>query len=169
MENEVLKPIKGYEGIYDISNKGRVYSVRTRKYLKSKPNTRGYMQVDLCVNGIHKMAFVHRLVADAFLDNPHGYPQVNHKDENILNNQADNLEWCTPLHNLLYGTRVERIVQHHKKAVEQLDMIGNVIRRFESLADAEKLCGYNHANISNCCNGKIKSAYGFRWRFVAEV
>ena len=169
MEYELLKPIKGYEGVYEISNQGRVYSVRTGKFLKPKPNTRGYLQVDLCVKGSHKMAFVHRLVADAFLDNPHNYPQVNHKDENILNNHADNLEWCTPLHNLLYGTRVERIIQHHKKAVEQLDMSGNVVRLFESLADAEKLCGYNHANISNCCNGKLKSAYGFRWRFVAEV
>ena len=84
MGNEVQKPIKGYEGIYNISNKGRVYSVRTGNFFKSKPNTRGYLQVDLCVNGLHKMAYVHRLVADAFLENPNNFPQVNHKDENIL-------------------------------------------------------------------------------------
>lgn len=114
----------------------------------------------------HKMLYVHRIVAEAFLDNDDSLNEVNHKDENVQNNHVDNLEWCSKKYNLSYGTRIERIVQHFKKSVAQIDMDGNVVRIFDSLSDAERIFGYNHSNVSNCCNGKIPTAYGYKWRFV---
>lgn len=168
MEGEIFKPIEGYEGVYEVSNYGRVYSNRTHKFLKAKPNTRGYLQVDLSVSGVHKMAYIHRLVARAFLNNPNGLTEVNHKDEDKRNNRSDNLEWCTGSYNLSYGTRIQRIAKKIMRAVEQLDKNGNVLMTFESLAEAERN-GYNHANVSNCCHGKSKTAYGYQWRFALEV
>lgn len=161
---EEFKPVAGYEGLYEVSNRGRIYSIRSGKILRPKSNGRGYLQVTLAGNGGHKMAYVHRLVAIAFL--PDTGEEVNHKDENVQNNAVENLEWCTRHYNLRFGTRVDRIVQHHKKPVEQLDMNGCVIRVFGSVAEVERLFGYNHSNISNCCNGKLKSAYGSKWRFT---
>lgn len=166
---EIWKPVTGYEDIYSVSNYGRVYSHIKNKILKSKSNGRGYLQTCLTKNKVQKMHYIHRLVADAFCENPNNFPEVNHKDENVQNNRADNLEWCTSHYNLRYGTRINRIMQHHKKSVKQLDMSGNIIEIFESLADAERLGGYNHSNVSNCCNGKLDTAYGYRWEFVSEV
>lgn len=166
--NEVWRYVPEYDELYSVSNYGRIYSHITNKILKPKSNGRGYLQVQLTKNKIHKMHFVHRLVAKAFCANPDNLPEVNHKDENILNNEATNLEWCTSQYNLAYGTRVSRIVQHHIKAVKQLDLNGNTIKIFDSLADAERICGYHHSNISNCCNGKLHTAYGYKWEFVLE-
>ena len=109
------------------------------------------------------------MVANEFCPNDSNFPEVNHKDENIQNNRADNLEWCTLEFNLKYGTRINRITQYHKKAVKQIDLSGKLINVFDSLADAERMGGYNHANISKCCNGKSKTAYGYKWEFVLEV
>lgn len=117
---EEWREIEGYEGLYQVSNLGRVKSL-FRVVIRSngKPNTvnekilkygmnRGYCAVVLCKNGKRKMYKVHRLVAMAFLSNPHNLPEVNHKDENKKNNCVDNLEWCTPKYNTNYGTCIER-------------------------------------------------------------
>ena len=163
---EVFKSVVGYEGLYTVSNYGRIYSLQKNKFLRSKSNGRGYLQVMLTKGKEHKMLYVHRIVAEAFLDNDDSLNEVNHKDENVQNNHVDNLEWCSKKYNLSYGTRIERIVQHFKKSVAQIDMDGNVVRIFDSLSDAERIFGYNHSNVSNCCNGKIPTAYGYKWRFV---
>lgn len=164
--SEVFVPVVGYEDLYKISNYGRIYSIKKCKYLRPKSNGRGYLQIELTKNKIHKMHYVHRLVASAFLPNPNNFPQVNHKDENNQNNYIENLEWCDAKHNLSYGTRVDRIASKRKKPVLQLSLDGKVVMRFDGLSDAERICGYNHANISNCCNGKILSAYGHKWKFA---
>ena len=112
---EIFKDIKGYPG-YQISNLGRVWSIKTQRYLKGTVSMSGYVYVHLtAANGKHKKERLHRLVAIAFLDNPDDLPQVNHLDENKLNNCVDNLEWCDAKSNNNYGTRNERISSTRRK------------------------------------------------------
>lgn len=120
---EIWKPIKGYEGLYEVSNLGRVRSLdRCVVYANGQVHihrgkilrpgiSNGYMQVHLCKCGDMKQPLVHRLVADAFIPNPENLPQVNHKDENPSNNEVSNLEWCTSEYNINYGTRKEKVMK----------------------------------------------------------
>lgn len=101
---EIWKDCKGYEGKYQVSNLGRVWSIGSQKYLKGSYDKDGYIQVYLTAkNGKTKIEKIHRLVALAFLDNPNNYPQVNHKDKNKQNNCVDNLEWCDIKYNNTYS------------------------------------------------------------------
>lgn len=109
---EEWKDIKGYEGLYQISSYGRVYSFYSNKVLNTVSNKSrkdGYIQVVLYKNDKRTTFLVHRLVAEAFIDNPNSYPQVNHKDEDKTNNCVSNLEWCTAEYNSNYGTRNKRV------------------------------------------------------------
>lgn len=119
-KEEIWKDIEGYEGLYQVSNLGRVRSfdridrlgrLRPGVILRPLMNTYGYIQVSFCKEGKEKKLQVHRLVAQAFIPNPEGLPQINHKDENPKNNRVDNLEWCDGKYNCNYGTRNERQVQ----------------------------------------------------------
>ena len=105
LENkEIWKDCKGYEGMYQVSNKGRVWSVKRQFVLKGSLDKDGYARVHLTAkNGKTKTEKVHRLVAIAFLENPSNLPQVNHRDENKQNNNADNLEWCDCSYNIIYS------------------------------------------------------------------
>lgn len=108
MEEEIWKDIPDYEGLYQVSNLGRVKRIifTNNKYNFEKETilkgwiTRGYRYVSLCNNGFSKKYRVHRLVAEAFIPNPDNLPMINHKDENKQNNNAKNLEWCTQKENL---------------------------------------------------------------------
>ena len=113
---EIWKDIKGYEGLYQISNYGEVkslekkagFSTRKEKILKQHLDKDGYVKVYLCKNNKVKFLSVHRLIAEAFIPNPNNFPQINHKDENKQNNKIENLEWCTCKYNINYGTRTKR-------------------------------------------------------------
>lgn len=107
-KDEIWKDIKGYEGLYLVSNLGDVYSCLSNKKLKPGSDN-GYLKVNLCKNNKVKQFTVHRLVALAFLPNENNYPCVNHKDENPSNNNVNNLEWCTYKYNNNYGSIRERI------------------------------------------------------------
>ena len=118
MNEEIWKPIEGYEGLYEVSNTGRVRSIdrydsrnhfRRGRILKLSYDTVGYLIVGLHSNGKKKTYLVHRLVAPAFIPNPDNLPQVNHRDEDKTNNRVENLEWCDSKYNLSYGTRNIRI------------------------------------------------------------
>ena len=125
---EIWKDIKGYEGLYQVSNLGRVKSLKRvvvrnnnrpllveEKILKPHILKKGkYLRIGLTKNGIRKMYLVHRLVSEAFIPNPNNYQQVNHKDENTSNNCVSNLEYCDVLYNNNYGTRNKRISEKHK-------------------------------------------------------
>ena len=101
---EEWKEIPGYEGLYEVSNKGNVRNVRRNKLLRLQKTNNGYIRVVLSKNRIKTGFQVHRLVALTFLPNPLNLPQVNHLDENKKNNNIDNLEWCTAKYNINYGT-----------------------------------------------------------------
>lgn len=181
--NEEWKPIEGYEGLYEVSNLGRVRSVARvvkgkgdcQRELKSrllapKNITNGYQQVTLSKDGKPTIRLLHRLVAVAFVPNPDNLNIVNHKDENPANNRADNLEWCTQLYNVNYGTGKERgnaKSNHNRRAVLQCDLEGNVLREFPSIKMAGKITGVMFTNIYMCCRGKYrhKTAGGYKWRY----
>ena len=112
---EEWKDIAGYEGLYKISNKGNVYSCISNKFMTGSVTKSGYRQVILKGNGSIKALSIHRAVAQAFIQNPNNFPQVNHKDENKLNNCVDNLEWCTAKYNTNYGTGKQRKVEAWRK------------------------------------------------------
>ena len=105
----LTKPIKGWEDLYTISSDGKVYSIRSGKYLKPRLSMDGYERVALCRGRNYRREYrVHRLVAEAFIDNPNNLPQVNHKDFNKLNNYIENLEWCTNYENARYSIENNR-------------------------------------------------------------
>ena len=124
----------------------------------------GYLQVQLCKNGIHKIAKIHRLVALHFIPNPNNLPQVNHKNEIKTCNEYWNLEWCDNKYNNNYGSKND----WNKKPIIQLDLSGNYIREFGSIIEAAKYINKNHSHISQGVSGKRKTAYGYIWKLKKE-
>lgn len=160
---EEWKPIKGYEGLYEVSNLGRVKSLNylhTGKegILKANKDNDGYLYVNLYKNNKMKSCTIHRLVAIAFVENPEGYNEVNHIDKNRENSKASNLEWCSRQYNVDYS---------QSKAVIGIDKVSGLIVEFISAKEAARQIGIDNGNISKCCKGKRNSAGGFLW-FYAE-
>ena len=144
---EEWRPVVGYEGLYEVSNLGRVRSldrviidefiengvpcIRKRKFKgmirKQQMTIHGYWQVILNAKGVCIHHRVHRLVAEAFIPNPNHLPCINHKDEDRTNNLPSNLEWCDFMYNNHYGTRLEKIAHARRKIVEQLTMDGQYV------------------------------------------
>lgn len=160
---EIWKPVplKEFELNYEVSSLGRVKSIGTyntckRGILNPMIDTSGYEHVKLFNHGLAKDISVHRLVALAFLPNPSNLKYVNHKDENPRNNRVDNLEWCTNSYNLIYSVGV---------MVEQYTKEGQLIKVFNSVADASRELGIPTTNISKCCKGLRKSAGNFIWKY----
>ena len=171
---EIWKDIEEYEGLYQVSNLGRVKSLR-RNIILRQGITNGYKKVKLTVNSIHKDYYIHRLVANAFIQNPDNLPQVNHKDEDKANNCANNLEWCTREYNINYGTINIRKSQkqlndkNKSKPVCQYSKDGCFIKEWKSTMDVKRNLGFNRSYISECCRGKHAYAYGYIWKFKKEI
>ena len=188
---EEWEDIEGYENLYQVSNMGRVKSLGNGKSNKSKLkimktnlNHKGYPMISLCKDGKNKGYSVHRLVAKAFIPNPDNLPQVNHIDENKENNCVDNLEWCTNEYNHNYGTRIERVRQkqignpklktclgkfgkdhHTSKPIIQFTLDGELVKKWDNAACAEREEQFNSRSISRCCNGKRHTHKDFIWEF----
>ena len=164
---EIWKDIKGFEGHYQVSDKGRVRSLKYGKerILKPERTHNGYLRVGLLKNRNRKMFMVHRLVGQAFLSNPHNLPQINHKDEDKTNNRVENLEWCDGKYNMNYGTRTQRVTEKVSKTVLQYTKTGEFVKEWKSTHDIERNLGYSKGNISSCCLGKHKWIYGFVWSY----
>ena len=144
---------------------GRTTQVKT-KILKQYLDKDGYKRVTIVI-GEKKPKFipVHRLVAETFIPNPNNYPCVNHKDENKLNNNIDNLEWCSVSYNNSYGTRLERVSKTSGKKI--IGTNGKEILIFNSANEAEKYFkNKKGSNISQCANGKFNQMYGYIWRWA---
>lgn len=175
---EIWKAIPDYEGYYEVSDTGKVRSItRTiidsngRSYTykgqeKSPSIVRGYYRIQLSKNGITKAYFIHRLVALAFLPNPNNLPIINHKDENPLNNNVDNLEWCTQEYNNAYGTKNERQSLTKSHPVIMCDKnTHKPIREFINARVAAEHFNGTPSNINVVLKGKGKSAYGYWWKY----
>ena len=175
-----------YEGLYKVSNLGRILSLNYQNTGKPVLMTpfevgTGYLQVQLWKNKEYKTCLVHRLVAETFLKNPENLPHVNHKDEDKTNNfvflnedgsvdkEKSNLEWKSHKDNMNHGTRNERIAKANtngklSKRVLQLSLSGDLIKEWESTRECERN-GFDHSHVAKCCNGKQKSHKGFRFMY----
>lgn len=183
-ESEVWKDVAEYEGFYQVSNKGNVRSVERRdsrgcrrrgRVLKPGYDGSGYPQVNMYQNGKLKTKKVHRLVADAFIPNPKGFLEVNHKNENKTNNELSNLEWCTREYNINHGTLIERSAQTRSKKVKAVNTKTGDVVIFSSTTEVGHK-GYNQGNVSRACRGAYKNNTGklvgdgrtykgFRWSY----
>ena len=167
---EIWKDVEGYEGLYKISNMGRLYRIKKDVITEGYVDENGYPVVSFFKDRKNTSVRVHTLVARAFVPNPNNLPFVNHKDENKRNNRADNLEWCTQKYNINYGKNKEVMSRNNgrKRAIELIDENGNVLKEFSSISDASRELGIGHANISYVCSGKNKTAGGKRFRYKEE-
>lgn len=173
--SEIWLPVKGYEGLYEVSNLGNVRSLnfgRTGQIKLKKPREiRRYLSVNLWKDGEIKTCRVHRLVAEAFIPNQNNLPQVNHKDENKKNNCVENLEWCDSSYNINYGERNVKVGKKLKngpcsKPVLQYTKTGELVREWESTREAGRN-GFDQSAVQKCCRGntKLKSYKGYIWKY----
>lgn len=170
---ETWRPVVGYEGLYEVSDQGRVRSLKRNttngKILIPIKNKSCYLNVHLSIDGISRLFRLHRLVAFAFPEICGEYFEgavCNHKNENKLDNRAENLEWCTPKYNTNWGTGLKRMAQKLSKSVAQYTIDGVLIAIYSSTAEAARQTGYSQSHICKCCQGKQQIAYGYVWRYV---
>ena len=175
---EFWKDIKGYEGIYQVSNLGKIKSLYRidnsghkvyEKVLKTKK--RGlYVAVDLHKEGGVKTFSIHRLVADAFISNPNNLPVVNHIDEDKDNNKAENLEWCTVLYNNTYGTRMNKLDDSKNIPVYGFkDKPYKRIIWFKSVATAAKFVQGDQSGVSHVLTKRYKTHMGWRFEYADKI
>jgi archaeosine-15-forming tRNA-guanine transglycosylase len=174
---EIWKDIEGYENIYQVSNLGRIRRVNQSGYrIRKQKVNKGYFLITLSKDAIQKTFLVHRLVGLAFVDNPKMKPEINHLDENKLNNRANNLQWVTSKENANWGTRNSRIseyVRHNPVSVCKTKRVNQIckdtkkiIATYESMGEVVRKFGYHQGNISECCSGKRREANGFLWSYA---
>ena len=181
-----------YEGLYKVSNLGRILSLNYRNTGKPDlmtPRKRkdGYSQVGLRKNGKTKKCLVHRLIAEAFLDNPENKPCINHKiegdegkkinmvifnEDGTVDEERTTIEWVTPKENSNYATRNERVSKaltngKLSKRVLQLSLSGELIKEWESTHECGRN-GFDQGNVSRCCNGKLPHYKGFLWMYAED-
>lgn len=171
---EIWKDIKGYEGLYQISNLGRVKSLgnksnHTMPIIMKQATIKNYKCISLRKNS-SKIFKVHRLVAETFIPNPRNKPQVNHIDGNKENNNMDNLEWCTPSENAKHAYKSglnkpkKGIENNRSTTVVKIDLLtGEELETYYSLREAERKTNIQHNDISKCCKGIYKQAGGYKW------
>ena len=178
-----------YEGLYKVSNWGRILSLNYRNTGKADlmnpyEDTGGYLRVELRKNGEYKTCLVHRLIAETFLPNPENKPHINHKiesdegkkinmvifnEDGTIDKERTTIEWVTPKENNDYGTRTERVAKANtngkcSKPVLQFTLDGEFIREWPSIHECSRN-GFDFRNVSACCLGKRKTAYGFIWKY----
>lgn len=173
---EEWRYINGFEGLYEVSNLGRVRAVSRiinvigynvhrnpiiRKISKKK---NGYYGLTI----MGKNLLIHRIVADAFIPNPNKYPQINHKNEDKSDNRVENLEWCSAKYNSNYGTRVERLKKSNPKMkgmkVLCVNENGGIIKRYNTIRSVSN-DGHNPSLVHLCCRKQRNSHHGYRWMF----
>ena len=183
MKNEEWRDVKGYEGLYQVSSMGRVKSLERKlphwrggertvkeRILKPVMDKGGYLRVGLCDGEKRKTFKVHRLVCEAYHENPDNKPQVNHINEIKTDNRACNLEWATARENSNFGTRNERIGKKSaitkSKPICQYTLDEKIVKTWASLTEVKRKTGFSQGNISEVANGNRKTAYGFIWKYV---
>ena len=180
---EEWQPVVGFEGLYEVSNIGRVRSLtRYKKIIKPIITNSGYYQYQLWHKGVRHVELAHRLVAQTFIPNPENKSVVNHIDENKLNNSVDNLEWVTHIENCNYGTAIKRRLRHTdysvmkrnpenqikacSKPINQFSVNGELIRSWRSASECARENGWIISNIRRAARGEHKTAYGFVFKEV---
>lgn len=171
MEN--WKKIEGYNGRYEVSDKGNVRSidmfigthVYKGKVLCPHKKKNGYLEIGLTYKGKRKYELIHRIVAKAFISNPDRLPCVNHKDEMKTNNSVTNLEWCDYRYNSTYGTRIERSFLKQRKKIIQYTREGHVVCEYVSIQEAGRKTKISAGHICHACKGIRPMAGGYIWKY----
>ena len=173
-----------YEGLYKVSNWGRILSLNYRNTGKAElmtpsETTDGYFQVGLRKNGETNLCLVHRLIAQTFLPNPENKPCINHKiegdegkkinmvifnEDGSIDKERTSIEWATYEENNNYATRNERMAKTRSKPVLQFSLTGELIREWESTKECERN-GFDSSAVVKCCRGKLKTHKGFRFQY----
>lgn len=172
---EIWKDIEGYEGLYQVSNLGRVkslekniwngHSFRTKKefiFVGGK-DKRGYLYVILSKNGVKKIFKLHRLVAFSFIPNLYNKQEVNHINGIKTDNRVENLEWCTHKENIQHACK--NGLRCYKK-INQYDLQGNLIKSWKSITEASNTLNINYISILNCCKNKTKKSHNYIWKYA---
>lgn len=182
--NEEFRDIDFLLGEYQVSNYGRVKSLKRNRILRNslcfkQPSPHYRVHISSCIKKINKMFYIHRLVARMFIPNPNNYLIINHIDGNRYNNKASNLEWCTVEQNNQHAfkigiIKIKKGKENHmygkpslkRKKVAQFNKNNEFIRNWESIQQAQK--ELNISNISSCCYNFRKTSGGYKWKFVEE-
>lgn len=166
---EKWKAVEGYEGLYEISDNGNVRNVVTNKVLSQRGNGNGYIRIELWKDGKGCKFYVHRLVANAFIDNPNGKPEVNHIDGNRGNNKVDNLEWVTSSENTRHAIRNRQLIawNNEPKAIVATSIKNGETITFETISQAERELGTRH--IVDVLKGRRKQAKGYVFEYRKGV
>ena len=147
---------------YSISEDGEIRNSKG-KIIKGEISNNGYRRVSLSNNDVkHKKMSVHRLVAETYIPNPHNYPEVNHKNENKLDNHVSNLEWCSTLDNLNHSHVIEKASVAKFRTVKCVTT-GKI---YNSIKEAAEELGLYHSNIVACCNGRRATCGGLEWEYL---
>ena len=149
---EQWKPIKGYEGLYEVSNLGRIKSLRSGRLMSLCPNSRKYLGAHLTKDGKSETVHIHRIVAEVFCERPEGKNVVDHINGNKNDNRASNLRWTTQKENVRNSRRVRPVVRSDGKYYESLRAV------------AED--GFNAPSVCECCQGRYKEHRGYTWSYV---
>lgn len=169
IKNEIWRPVKGFE-LYEVSDQGRMRNVKTGRVFTGTKDAFGYIHVRLIHGDEFKLRKLHRLVAEAFIDNPDNKPIVDHINNDKSDNRAVNLRWCTYSENQRYfidsgkytpGSKVRKIAQY--------DMKGKLVATYGNTFEASAATGIQHFTIYPAAKGMLKTAGGYMWRFFEDT
>lgn len=166
---EIWKDIEEYEGLYQVSNLGRVKRVATGKVLKGCKDTCGYLYVKLYKNNIRCNKLIHCLVAEAFIPNLDNKREINHIDEDKTNNSIDNLEWSTRKENLNHGTRNERSNRKRSIPIIATNLKTGESQEFYGTNECSRRLGLNQPSITRVLKGRLKQTKGFTFQYKEET
>ena len=178
-QREKWRDIKGYEGLYQVSNLGRIKSLPKKikmrnqyteieMILKPVKDKYGYYHITLCKEKEkNKSRQIHRLVAETFIPNLQNKPQINHINGIKTDNRIENLEWVTAKENTQHMLKLGLKKNFRRKKINQYDLEGNFIKQWNSMTLASKCIGLTgNSHICSCCKGERKTAGGFIWRYA---
>lgn len=197
MEEEIWVDICGYEGLYQVSNQGRVRSLDreicknnnvkqfSKSFILKFEKSKGYNYVHLFKNGVRKRMAVHRLVAEAFIPNTESKPFIDHINTIRDDNRVENLHWVTPKENMENPLTKEKrkAIDRPRPKKETKDKIGKansikvvqldkdtneLIKIWNSAKEAEREGGFDNGNINRCCRGKYKTHKGYKWMYYED-
>ena len=163
-----MKDIQFYESLYAATEDGQIYSYRSKKFLKPKVRKDGYLEITLCKEGKKKSCLVHRLIAETFLPNPEGKPQISHLDETRSNNAVSNLAWADAKTNCNmpeHKKRKSESLMNNTSSKKVLCVETNTV--YESMSEASRQLGCSPQNIYRACKESYRSACGYHWRYCS--
>ena len=187
---EEFRWIKGFEGYYQISNMGRVYSFPRYDenmcrhggiFLKQQKRKDGYLTVHLKKHSLRYAKLIHKLVAESFIPNPNHKNQIDHIDADKSNNVVSNLRWCTSMENKANPITYNRLIEKSRsnkmlgkknpfsRAVAQYNLDGDFIAEYESCGDASRQTGVSVDSIQMCASGKHKTGMGYKWKYTSNA